>query len=145
MNSKKFFRDSSMAKLRCKSPRSVRLFVGTTNHLAGELFKMLTGVNMLHVPYRGLTSALTDLLAGQVQVMFGGVLSSIEYVKAGQLRALAVTGATRMDILPEIPAVSDFVPGYEASAFYGVGAPKRTPSRSSAHSTMKSTRRLPVR
>jgi tripartite-type tricarboxylate transporter receptor subunit TctC len=102
--------------------------VGTTNHLAGELFKMLTGVNMVHVPYRGVTRALTDLLAGHVQVMFGGVLSSIGYIKAGHLRALAVTGATRMHMLPDIPAVSEFVPGYEASAFYGVGAPKGTPA-----------------
>jgi len=101
--------------------------VGTTNHLAGELFKMLTGVNMVHVPYRGATPALTDLLAGQVQVTFGGMISSIGYIKAGQLRALAVTGATRMDMLPEIPAVDEFVAGYEASAFYGVGAPKGTP------------------
>jgi tripartite-type tricarboxylate transporter receptor subunit TctC len=101
--------------------------VGTTNHLAGELFKMLTGVNMVHVPYRGATPALTDLLSGQVQVTFGGMVSSIGYIKASQLRALAVTGATRMDMLPEIPAVDEFVPGYEASAFYGVGAPKGTP------------------
>jgi len=101
--------------------------VGTTNDLAGELFKMLTGVNMVHVPYRGATPALTDLLAGQVQVTFGGMISSIGYIKAGQLRALAVTGATRMDMLPEIPAVDEFVAGYEASAFYGVGAPKGTP------------------
>jgi tripartite-type tricarboxylate transporter receptor subunit TctC len=101
--------------------------VGTTNHLAGELFKMLTGVNIVHVPYRGATPALTDLLAGQVQVTFGGMISSIGYIKAGQLRALAVTGATRMDMLPEIPAVDEFVAGYEASAFYGVGAPKGTP------------------
>jgi len=102
--------------------------VGTTNHLAGELFKMLTGVNMVHVPYRGATPGLTDLLSGQVQVTFGGMISSIEYIKAGQLRALAVTGATRMDLLPAIPAVNEFVPGYEASAFYGVGAPKGTPA-----------------
>ena len=102
--------------------------VGTTNHLAGELFKMLTGVSMVHVPYRGATPALTDLLAGHVQVTFGGLISSIGYIKAGQLRAVAVTGATRMDMLPEIPAVDEFVPGYEASAFYGVGAPKGTPA-----------------
>jgi tripartite-type tricarboxylate transporter receptor subunit TctC len=102
--------------------------VGTTNHLAGELFKMLTGVNMVHVPYRGLAPALTDLIAGQVEVMFGGMVSSIGYIKAGQLRALAVGGATRMDMLPAIPAVDEFVPGYEASAFFGVGAPKGTPA-----------------
>jgi tripartite-type tricarboxylate transporter receptor subunit TctC len=83
--------------------------VGTTNHLAGELFKMLTGVNMVHVPYRGATPALTDLLAGQVQVLFGGMISSMGYIKAGQLRALAVTGATRMDMLPEIPAEFDIL------------------------------------
>jgi len=88
----------------------------------------MTGVSMVHVPYRGATPALTDLLAGQVQVTFGGLISSIGYIKAGQLRAVAVTGATRMDMLPEIPAVDEFVPGYEASAFYGVGAPKGTPA-----------------
>jgi tripartite-type tricarboxylate transporter receptor subunit TctC len=101
---------------------------GTPQHLAGELFKMLTGVNMVHVPYRGAAPALTDLLAGQVQVMFGTVPSSIEYIKTGKLRALAVTTATRWDGLADIPTVGDFVPGYEASDWYGLSAPKNTPA-----------------
>ena len=85
-------------------------------HVAGELFKMMTGVDMVHVPYRGAAPALTDLLGGQVQVMFGTMPSSIEYIRAGKLRALAVTTATRSEALPDIPTVGDFVPGYEASA-----------------------------
>ena len=101
---------------------------GTTPHVAGELFKMMTGVNMVHVPYRGAAPALTDLLGGQVQVMFATVPSSIEYIRAGKLRALAVTTATRSEALPDVPTVGDFVPGYEASAWYGIGAPKNTPA-----------------
>ena len=96
--------------------------------MSGELFKMMTGVNMVHVPYRGAGPALTDLLGGQVQVMFGTMSSSVEYIRAGKLRALAVTAATRSEALPDIPTVSDFVPGYEASAWFGVGAPKDTPA-----------------
>ena len=97
-------------------------------HVAGELFKMMTGVDMVHVPYRGAAPALTDLLGGQVQVMFDTMTSSIEYIRAGKLRALAVTTATRSEALPDIPTVGDFVPGYEASAWFGLGAPKNTPA-----------------
>jgi tripartite-type tricarboxylate transporter receptor subunit TctC len=100
---------------------------GTSPHLVGELFKMMTGVNMIHVPYRGGGPALTDLLGGQVQVYFPGTVASIEYIKAGRLRALAVTTATRSDELPDVPTVGEFVPGYEASGWFGVGAPKGTP------------------
>src|SRR5262249_42658905 len=100
---------------------------GTTPHLAGELFKMMTGADMVHVPYRGEAPALTDLIGGQVQVMFASVTASIEQIRAGKLRALAVTTATRSEALPRLPIVGDFVPGYEASAWFGVGAPKSTP------------------
>ena len=100
---------------------------GSTIHVSGELFKMMTGVNMLHVPYRGGAPALTDLISGQVQVMFDNVPTSIEFIRAGKLRPLAVTTAARSDVLPDLPTVADFVPGYEASAWYGVGAPKGTP------------------
>jgi tripartite-type tricarboxylate transporter receptor subunit TctC len=102
--------------------------IGSGTHLAGELFKMMAGVNMVHVPYRGGGPALTDLLGGQVQVMFPSTVSSIEYIRAGRLRALAVTTATRSDALPDVPTVGEFVPGYEASAWFGVGAPKATPA-----------------
>jgi len=101
---------------------------GTSVHLAGELFKMMTGVNMPHVPYRGDAPALVDLLGGQVQVMFGVLAGSIEHIQAGKLRALAVTTATRAEALPDLPTVGDFVQGYEASAWFGVGAPKNTPA-----------------
>jgi tripartite-type tricarboxylate transporter receptor subunit TctC len=101
--------------------------VGSSNHLSGELFKAMTGVDMVHVPYRGASPALTDLLAGQVHMLFGSMASSIEYIRAGKLRPLAVTTATRSQALPDTPAVSEFVPGYEASGWYGVGAPKNTP------------------
>jgi tripartite-type tricarboxylate transporter receptor subunit TctC len=100
---------------------------GGVIHLCGELFKMMAGVDMVHVPYRGNAPALTDLLAGQVQVMFADTPSSIEHIRAGKLRALAVTTAIRSDVLPEIPTVSEFVPGFEASAWFGVAAPKNTP------------------
>jgi tripartite-type tricarboxylate transporter receptor subunit TctC len=100
---------------------------GTAQHLAGELFKMMTDVNMAHVPYRGGAPAVTDLIGGQVQVMFSVITDSIEYIRAGKLRALAVTTASRSEALPDIPTVGEFVPGYEASAFFGVGAPKNTP------------------
>jgi tripartite-type tricarboxylate transporter receptor subunit TctC len=100
---------------------------GTMQHISGELFKMMTGVNMLHVPYRGAAPALVDLLGGQVQVMFPGMAASVEYIRAGSLRALAVTSATRSEALPAVPAVGEFVPGYDAPQWYGVGAPKNTP------------------
>jgi tripartite-type tricarboxylate transporter receptor subunit TctC len=101
---------------------------GSTPHMCGELFKVMTGVNMLHVPYRGGAPALTDLLSAQVQVYFGNLPGSIEYIRAGKLRALAVTTSTRSEVLPDIPTVGDFVPGYEASDWIGLGAPKNTPT-----------------
>jgi tripartite-type tricarboxylate transporter receptor subunit TctC len=101
---------------------------GSPAHIAGEMFKMMTGIGMVHVPYRGSAPALTDLMAGQVQVMFDPLNSSIEYIKAGKLRALAVTTAERSEVLPEIPTVSEFVPGYEATNWNGIGAPKNTPA-----------------
>jgi tripartite-type tricarboxylate transporter receptor subunit TctC len=103
--------------------------IGTLSHVEGELFKMMTGVNLVHVPYRGLGPALTDLLGGQVQVMFASMSASFEYVRANKLRALAVTTATRSDELPDVPTVAEFVPGYEASGWFGIGAPKNTPSQ----------------
>jgi tripartite-type tricarboxylate transporter receptor subunit TctC len=101
---------------------------GTGSHVSGELFKMMAGVNMLHVPYRGAAPALTDMLGGQVQVMFDNLPSSIEHIKSGHLRALAVTTTTRSAALPDIPTVADFVPGYEAANWQGIGAPKNTPA-----------------
>jgi len=101
---------------------------GTTLHVSGELFKMMTGVSMLHVPYRGAGPMLIDLLAGQMQVTFDPMPSSIEHVRAGRLRALAVTTAMRSEALPDVPPVGDFVPGFEASTWYGVGAPRDTPA-----------------
>jgi len=100
---------------------------GSTIHVSGELFKMMTGINMVHVPYRGGAPALTDLISGQVQVMFDNVPTSIEFIRAGKLRPLAVTTAARSHVLPDLPTVADFVPGYEASAWYGLGVPKGTP------------------
>jgi tripartite-type tricarboxylate transporter receptor subunit TctC len=102
--------------------------IGSVHHVAGDLFKFMTGIDMIHVPYRGTTPALTDLLAGQAQVMFDVTPSSTPHIKAGRLRALAVTTATRVDVLPEVPVMGDFVPGYEASAWLGFGAPKDTPA-----------------
>jgi tripartite-type tricarboxylate transporter receptor subunit TctC len=102
--------------------------IGTGAHLSGELFNMMTGINMVHVPYRGAAPALVDLIAGQVQVQFASTPETIEYIRAGKLRALAVTTATRSDTLPEIPSVGEFVPGYETSAWWGVGVPKNTPA-----------------
>jgi tripartite-type tricarboxylate transporter receptor subunit TctC len=101
---------------------------GTSIHMSGELFKMMTGTNMLHVPYRGSAPMLTDLLGGQVQVTFDNMPSSIEHIRAGKLRALAVTTTQRSEALPDVPVLADFVPGYEASAWFGVGAPKGTPA-----------------
>jgi len=101
---------------------------GFATHLSGELFKMMTGVNMVHVPYRGQAPAMTDLLGGQVQVMFDPVVSSLSHIRAGKLRPLAVTTSTRSDSLPDIPTVGDFVAGYETSLWLGIGAPRNTPS-----------------
>jgi tripartite-type tricarboxylate transporter receptor subunit TctC len=101
---------------------------GSSSHMAGELLNAKAGINMVHVPYRGTAPALNDLLGGQVQVVFDNLPSSIEFIRTGRLRALAVTTAARSDALPAIPTVGDFVKGYEASGFYGVGAPKNTPA-----------------
>ena len=101
---------------------------GSPNHMAGELFKAMTGVDMVHVPYRGGGPVITDLLGGQVQLTFPTTTAAIEYIRAGTLRALAVTTATRSEVLPDIPTMSDFLPGYEASVWYGVGAPRNTPA-----------------
>lgn len=101
--------------------------IGSGQHLAGELFQMMTGVNMVHVPYRGGAAATTDLIAGQVQVMFTSPFGLIESIKAGKLRALAVTTVTRSEALPDLPPVRDFVPGFEVTAWFGVGAPMNTP------------------
>ncbi|SRR6266852_4236883 len=100
--------------------------IGTGPHVAGELFKMMTGVNMIHVPYRGGAPALTDLLGGQMQVIFIGPVETIGHIRAGRLRALAVSTVTRSEALPHLPTVSDFVPGYETSTWFGVGAPRNT-------------------
>jgi tripartite-type tricarboxylate transporter receptor subunit TctC len=101
---------------------------GSAPHICGELFKMMAGVDMVHVPYRGGGPALTDLLGGQVQVYFATTASSVEYIRASRLRALAVTTATRSEALPDTPTMSEFIPGYEASGFYGLAAPKNTPA-----------------
>jgi len=101
--------------------------IGTSNHVAVELFKMMTGVEMVHVPYRGTIPAIMDVLGGTIQVVFDILPSSVEFIKTGKLRALAVTGPARMDSLPDVPAALEFVPGYEASAWFGFGAPKGTP------------------
>jgi tripartite-type tricarboxylate transporter receptor subunit TctC len=100
---------------------------GSTSHVTGELFKMMAGVEMVHVPYRGSTPALTDLLGGQVQVMFDATPSSLPHIRAGKLRPLAVTTARRLEVLPDVPTVGDFVLGYEATSWLGFGAPKNTP------------------
>ena len=101
--------------------------IGNSTHMAGELFKMMTGINLVHVPYRGSAPAVTDLIAGQVQVMFDLMGSSIEQIKAGKLRALAVTTSTKVEALPDVPTVAEFLPGYDASGWHGIGAPKATP------------------
>jgi tripartite-type tricarboxylate transporter receptor subunit TctC len=101
---------------------------GTGGHIAGELFKMMAGVDMVHVPYRGGGSVFNDLLGGQVQVMFATTVGSIGYIRAGRLRALAVTTATRSETLPDLPTMDSLLPGYEASVWYGIGAPKNTPA-----------------
>jgi tripartite-type tricarboxylate transporter receptor subunit TctC len=101
---------------------------GGGDHMSGELFKMLTSVSMVHVPYRGTALAITDLISGQVQVDFPPLTAAIEHIRTGRLRALAVTTAQRSEALPEVPVLGDFAPGYEASAFYGICAPKSTPA-----------------
>jgi tripartite-type tricarboxylate transporter receptor subunit TctC len=101
---------------------------GTPQNICCELFKMMTGVNLVHIPYRGGAPATSDLVGGHLQVIFSPVSESIEHIKAGKLRALAVTTATRLDVLPDVPMVGDFVPGYEASGFAGIGAPRNTPA-----------------
>jgi len=111
---------------------------GSPGHVAGELFKMMTGIDMVHIPYRGAATAVTDLLGGQIQVTFTDMATSIAYIKAGKVRALAVGTAMRSEALPDVPTVGDFVPGFEASQWIGLGAPKNTPSD-------RPTRRLPVR
>jgi tripartite-type tricarboxylate transporter receptor subunit TctC len=102
--------------------------VGTSTHIAGELFKMMAGVNLIHVPYRGSAPALTDMISGQVQVMFDILTSSIQHIRSGALRALAVTSATRSEVLPDLPSLGELLPGYEATAWYGIAAPKDTSS-----------------
>jgi tripartite-type tricarboxylate transporter receptor subunit TctC len=102
--------------------------IGTTSHVAGELFKAMAGVNMVHVPYRGQAPALTDLLGGQIQVMFATTAAAIEYIRSGSLRALAVTTSTRWEELPDLPTVDELVSGYESSQWYGLGAPRNTPA-----------------
>jgi tripartite-type tricarboxylate transporter receptor subunit TctC len=102
--------------------------IGSSQHMSGELFKMMAGVDMTHVPFRGTAPALTNLLGAQVQVMFASMPATIEYVRAGKLRALGVTIATRSDVLPDVPSVSEFLPGFDASVYYGIGAPKNTPA-----------------
>ena len=101
---------------------------GTPSHLAGELFKMMAGVDLTHVPYRGVAPAITDLLGGQVQVLFTSTASSLEYIRAGKVRPLAVLSTARLNVLPDVPTLAEFVPGYEASQWYGVGAPRNTPA-----------------
>jgi tripartite-type tricarboxylate transporter receptor subunit TctC len=101
---------------------------GTPQNISCELFKMMTGVNLVHIPYRGGAPATSDLIGGHLQVIFSPVSESIEHIKAGKLRALAVTTTTRLDVLPDVPTVADFVPGYEASGFAGIGAPRNTPA-----------------
>jgi tripartite-type tricarboxylate transporter receptor subunit TctC len=101
--------------------------IGNTTHVAGELFMMLTGTKFTHVPYRGGAPAVTDLISGQVQVYFDGVSGSLDHVRSGRLRALGVTSAERADVLPDVPTIAEFVPGYEAGGWYGIGVPKNVP------------------
>jgi tripartite-type tricarboxylate transporter receptor subunit TctC len=117
------YANANSRKLTMASPGN-----GSSPHVSGELFKMMAGIDMTHVPYRGGGQVMTDLIAGQVQVSFIGMVVAIEPIRSGKLRALAVTTATRSDVLPDIPTVGDFVPGYEATAWFGVGAPKNTPA-----------------
>jgi len=117
------YAEANPGKLNMASPGN-----GSTPHVTGELFKMMTGINMVHVPYRSVAAGITDMLSGQVQVTFGTTASTIAYIRAGTLRALAVTTATRSEALPDLPTIAEFVPGYEASAWFGVGAPRNTPT-----------------
>jgi tripartite-type tricarboxylate transporter receptor subunit TctC len=117
------FAKADPGKLNMASPG-----IGSAGHVAGEMFKMMTGVNMLHVPYRGSVPALTDLMSGQIQVMFDNLPSSIEHIRAGRIRALAVTPATRSQALPEVPTVGESVPGYVGGGWTGIGAPAKTPT-----------------
>jgi tripartite-type tricarboxylate transporter receptor subunit TctC len=102
--------------------------IGASNHMSGELFKFMTGLDMMHVPYRSSGPALTDLISGQVQVMFDAMASAVEHIRAGRLRALGVTTATKADALPEAPVIADVVPGYEVSNWFGFGMPRNTPA-----------------
>src|ERR1043166_2428698 len=102
--------------------------IGTSPHMAGELFKYMTGIDMVHVPYRASPPAITDLMGGQVQVYFSPIAAAIEYVRAGRLRALAISSSKRSDALPDLPSIAEFVPGYDAGAFYGIAAPAKTPA-----------------
>ena len=112
------------------NPGKVNLaaLTGATDHMAGELLKIMAGIDFVHVPYRGVAPALTDLMAGQVQLGFPAMTASLEHFRAGRLRALAVTSTTRSQLLPDVPAVSEFFPGYEAIQWYGIGVPKKTPT-----------------
>jgi tripartite-type tricarboxylate transporter receptor subunit TctC len=116
-----------LASATVTSMRGLRASI-CSSHMSGELFKMMTGIDMVHVPYRGEPPALTDLIGGQVQVMFALTPSSIEYIRTGKLRALAATTAKRLDVLPDIPTVGEFVPGYDASSWQGFGVPKNAPA-----------------
>lgn len=102
--------------------------IGSSQHMSGELFKLTTGVEMTHVPFRGTAPALTAVLGGQVQAMFAGMAASIEHIRAGKLRALGITIPTRSDVFPDVPSISEFLPGFDASVYYGIGAPKNTPA-----------------
>jgi tripartite-type tricarboxylate transporter receptor subunit TctC len=102
--------------------------IGSSPHLAGELFKTMTGIDMIHVPYRGGAAALTDLLGGQVRMMFGSMAASLDYIRSGKLHAIAVTTPKRLAVLPDIPSVGEFVPGYEATGLFGIGVPRNTPA-----------------
>ncbi len=104
-----------------------RAGIGTVSHVAGELFKLMAGVDMMHVPYRGAAPALNDLIAGQVQVMILPIISSVEHIRAGRLRALGVTTLNRLDVVPDIPTVAEFLPGYDVSDWTGIGVPSNTP------------------
>ena len=119
--------------------------IGTSVHLSGELFKIMTGVDMVHVAYKGSAPSLTDLIGGQVQVSFATMPAAIEFIRTGKLRALAVTTATRSAALPDVPTVGEFVPGYEVSTWYGMSARRARLPSSSTKSTKKSTRALPTR
>jgi tripartite-type tricarboxylate transporter receptor subunit TctC len=119
--------------------------IGNTTHVAGVLFMMLTGTSFIHVPYRGGAPAVADLMAGQVQLYFDGISGSLGYIRAGKLRALGVTTAQRADVLPEVPSIAEFVPGYEAGTGTASASPAMSPPRSSASSTRKSTPASPIR